>query len=86
MMTGPARPAAGITAGLVFVFLMMIAGSPGGLELRVVPVKGGPPLLVLPMDAGERFTLHYTHSVENTPIWEEHLSLIHISEPTRPKR
>ena len=71
-MTGPVRTAMGITAGLVFVFLVMFAGSPGGLELRVVPVKGGPPLLVLPLEVGERFTLHYYHSVENAPIWEEH--------------
>ena len=72
MMTGPVRTAMGITAGLVFLFLVILTGSPGGLELRVVPVKGGPPLLVLPLEAGERFTLHYYHSVENAPIWEEH--------------
>ena len=71
-MTGPARRAMGITAGLVFAFLALTAWMPGGLELRVAPVKGGPPLLVLPLEAGERFTLHYTHSVENAPIWEEH--------------
>ena len=71
-MTGPARKATGLSAGLVFVFLVMIAGSPGGLELCIVPVKGGPPLLVLPLEVGERFTLHYYHSVENAPIWEEH--------------
>jgi hypothetical protein len=45
---------------------------PGGLELRIVPVKSGPPLLVIPLEAGERFTVHYYHSVENAPIWEEH--------------
>lgn len=55
-----------LTLSLVAIFL------PGGLELRVVPVKGGQPLLVLPLEPGERFTLHYYHSVENTPIWEEH--------------
>jgi hypothetical protein len=46
--------------------------APGGLELQVVPLKGGSPLLVLPLKPGERFTLHYYHSVENAPIWEEH--------------
>jgi len=71
-MTGPARTTIIITTGLVFVFLVLIAWMPGGLELRVVPVKGGPPLLVLPLEAGEHFTLHYYHSVENAPIWEEH--------------
>lgn len=45
---------------------------PGGIELRVTPVKGGAPLLVLPMRPTERFTLHYYHSVENAPIWEVH--------------
>jgi hypothetical protein len=45
---------------------------PGGLELRITPVRGKAPLLVLPLDPGERFTIHYYHSVENAPIWETH--------------
>ena len=61
-----------ITAGLVAVAIWFMGQAPGGLELRLLPVKGGSPLLVLPMDPGERFTLHYYHSVENAPIWEEH--------------
>ena len=28
--------------------------------------------MVLPLQTAERFTLQYYHSVENTPIWEEH--------------
>jgi len=56
--------------GLIFIAAGLLAR--GGLELQVVPVKGGPPLLVLPLEPGERFTLHYYHSVENAPIWEEH--------------
>ncbi len=60
------------SAGLVFLLLLAAGVAPGGLELRVTPVKGGQPLLVLPMETGERFTLHYYHSVENAPIWEEH--------------
>jgi hypothetical protein len=59
-------------AGLVFLSLLILAVTPGGLELRATPVKGGQPLLVLPLEPGERFTLHYYHSVENAPIWEEH--------------
>jgi len=55
---------------------MLLVGAaffaPGGLELRVTPIQGGKALLVLPLDPGERFTLHYYHSVENAPIWEEH--------------
>jgi len=59
-----------IGLGLILTAAGLLA--PGGLELQVVPVKGGPPLLVLPLAPGERFTLHYYHSVENAPIWEEH--------------
>jgi hypothetical protein len=50
----------------------MIGIIPGGLELSITPVKGEIPLLVLPLEPGERFTIHYYHSVENAPIWEEH--------------
>ncbi len=61
-------------AGLLVVLAVATSTLqlPGGLELRVAPVKGGPPLLVLPLEPGEPFTLHYTHSVENAPIWEVH--------------
>lgn len=58
--------------GLVFSLILTAWLEPGGLELRVTPVKRGKPLLVLPLDPGERFTIHYYHSVENAPIWEEH--------------
>ena len=61
-----------LAAGCFLTVSLFAIILPGGLELRVVPVKGGPPLLVLPLDPGERFTLQYYHSVENTPIWEEH--------------
>lgn len=58
-------------AGLVF---LVVAGVllPGGLELRITPVKGGQALLVIPLHVGERFTIRYYHSVENAPIWETH--------------
>jgi hypothetical protein len=59
-------------AGLAMTLFLVALLAPGGLELQVTPVKGGPPLLVLPMEPGERFVLHYYHSVENAPIWEEH--------------
>ena len=61
-----------VAAGLILTLIAFALLPGGGLELRIVPVKGGPPLLVLPMEPGERFTLHYYHSVENAPIWEEH--------------
>jgi len=59
-------------AGVAGLCLAVAALLPGGLELRITPVTGGPPLLVLPMARGERFTIHYFHSVENAPIWETH--------------
>jgi hypothetical protein len=62
----------GLIAGLLLTVLILLFFFPGGLELTIQPVKGGPPVLVLPLQPGERFTLHYYHSVENAPIWEEH--------------
>ena len=61
-----------LATGCVLTLFLFALIATGGLELRVVPVKGGSPLLVLPLEPGERFTLHYYHSVENAPIWEEH--------------
>ena len=71
-MTKPNRLPFLLAAG--FGLTLLVAGmlAPGGLELQVMPVKGGPPLLILPMKPGEQFTLHYYHSVENAPIWEVH--------------
>ena len=60
--------AVGLALGVVITARLL----PGGLELRVAPIRGGPPLLVLPLAPGEPFTLHYYHSVENAPIWETH--------------
>lgn len=71
-LTGKSRLPLMVAAGLVVAFLFISRGLSGGLELTVTPVKGGPPLLVTPLQPGERFTLHYYHSVENAPIWEEH--------------
>ena len=71
-LTGKSRLLLMVAAGLVTVFFIISWRLPGGLELTVTPVKGGPPLLVLPLQTAERFSLHYYHSVENAPIWEEH--------------
>lgn len=70
-MRHPARWALAVTAGLVLILLVAWL-LPGGLELSITPVKGGAPLLVLPLQPGERFTLYYHHSVNHLPIWEEH--------------
>ena len=71
-MRKPGRLLIFAAAGLVLILIVLVLVTPDGLELKIVPVKGGPPLLVLPLEPGERFTLHYYHSVENAPIWEEH--------------
>ena len=68
----PGRRWAWLAFGLAAALTVAAALMPGGLELRVTPLAGDAPLLVLPLEAGERFTIHYYHSVENTPIWEEH--------------
>lgn len=56
------------------VLLLAVTGLllPGGLELRITIVKDGRLMVVAPLRPGERFTLHYYHSVENAPIWEVH--------------
>ncbi|MBW1713636.1 MAG: DUF1850 domain-containing protein [Deltaproteobacteria bacterium] len=61
-------------AGLALVLAAVVwaASAKGGLELTVTPVQGGAPLLVLALEPGERFTLHYIHSVDKAPVWEEH--------------
>ena len=73
-----------VVAGLLIIAGLSCALIPGGLELRLLPLKGGAPILVLPLKPGERFTLHYYHSVENAPIWEVHSvdekGLIYIEE------
>ena len=72
ILNRPVRWVVASAAGLLSLLLIAAGLLPGGLELRVTPVKGESPLLVLPLEAGERFTLHYYHSVENAPIWEVH--------------
>jgi hypothetical protein len=63
-----------VIAGFGLALLLTAAAliMPGGLELRITPIRGGAPLMVLPLEAGEPFTIHYYHSVENAPIWEVH--------------
>jgi hypothetical protein len=66
-----------VLIGSVFALLvgMSVASAmylPGGIELCVLPVQGDEPILVLPLEPNERFTIHYYHSVENAPIWEVH--------------
>ena len=71
-LTGKRRLPLIVAAGLIVAFVMVSWRLPGGLELTVTPTKGGPPLLAVPMQPGERFTIHYYHSVEKAPVWEEH--------------
>ncbi len=58
--------------GLVLSLILTAWILPGDMELQVTLVKEKKPVLVLPLKPGERFTIHYYHSVENAPIWEEH--------------
>jgi hypothetical protein len=71
-LTRPGRFIFFFITGLVFLLLLAAGFMPGGLELQLTLLESGEPLLVLPLKAGEHFTLHYYHSVENAPIWEEH--------------
>ncbi len=58
--------------GLLFAMLLTARLTPGGLGLKLTKVNGGRTVMVLPLEPGERFTIHYYHSVENAPIWESH--------------
>ena len=71
-MTRPGSIIIFCALGLVLSLLLTAWLTPGGLELRLTLVKEKKTLLVLPLEPGERFTIHYYHSVENAPIWEEH--------------
>ena len=71
-MSRPSRIVIPAAVCLLILSLIVAGLSPGGLELTITPLKGGPPLLVLPLQPEERFTIHYYHSVENAPIWEVH--------------
>jgi hypothetical protein len=58
--------------GLVLSMILILGLIPGGLELEVCLVKENRPILYLPLNPKECFTIHYYHSVENAPIWEKH--------------
>lgn len=60
-----------VVAGLAALWLSA-AFTPGGLLLTVTPARGGAAIWAARLEPGERFTLHYYHSVENAPIWEVH--------------
>lgn len=62
-----------LVCGLAALAALIFAASlPGGLLLKVTPVKGGKPLAQLWLAPGEKFTIRYNHSVEDAPIWETH--------------
>ena len=68
----PVRLLAMLSAGLVLAIFITGWFVPGGAELRITPVKGADPLWVGVFKPGERFTIRYYHSVEDSPIWEVH--------------
>ncbi|MBN1225421.1 MAG: DUF1850 domain-containing protein [Deltaproteobacteria bacterium] len=71
-MTRPGKYILFFCTCLVFLSGFILLLIPGDVELWIVGAESGEPLLILPLKPGERFTLHYYHSVENSPIWEEH--------------
>jgi len=71
-MKSPGRKIAYGFFGLVLAFAAAMCLLPGGVEMKVTPVRGGEPLLAFFLNPGESFTLRYFHSVENAPIWETH--------------
>ena len=71
-MSRLARIVISVAVGLLIMSVIVLGVTPGGLELTITPIKKGLPLLVLPLQPGEHFTIHYYHSVENAPIWETH--------------
>ncbi len=71
-MTRPGHLKIMLFFGLVLLLMIAALWLPGGLELRITTVNTNQMILVVPLCPGERFTLHYYHSVENAPIWEVH--------------
>ncbi|MFH1745761.1 MAG: DUF1850 domain-containing protein [Planctomycetota bacterium] len=63
---------AGGACGCGLAAILIVGLLPGGLELVVSPKAGGEALLRVPIQPGEHFTLRYIHSVDRTPIWDEH--------------
>jgi hypothetical protein len=74
----------GAASLIVIVIIITIQCLPDGFQLTVLPKDGGPPLIAVPIQPGECFTLHYFHSVNGCPIWEKHRidnqGVIHIQE------
>lgn len=69
------RPGFIVAMGLLGLVLLLVPAVwlfPVGLALHVTLVADNTPVLVLPMEPGEQFTVHYYHSVEHAPIWEIH--------------
>ena len=58
--------------GLAFLLIVAAWLIPGDLELQITWVNENKIILSLPFKPEERFTIRYTHSVENAPIWETH--------------
>ncbi len=71
-MTRPGITAVICLSGLVLLLMGVVRLLPSGMALHVTLAADDTPVLVLPLAPGERFTLHYYHSVENAPIWEVH--------------
>jgi len=71
-MTRPGIAAAVCASGLVLLLMAAARLTPETVALNVTLAEDDTPVLTLPLVPGERFTLHYHHSVEKAPIWEVH--------------
>lgn len=66
------------TAGLLAAVGLLVAATfavlsrPVAWDLVVCPPGTDRPLLRIPLESDERFTLQYIHSVDHSPVWEEH--------------
>lgn len=71
-MTRPGSRVFFCVLGLAALLVVFVWQKDRSLELQVNLVKENKTVLALPIQPGERFTIHYFHSVENAPIWETH--------------
>jgi len=49
-----------------------VLSRPVAWDLVIRPPGSERPLLLVPLESEERFTLKYIHSVDQSPVWEEH--------------
>ncbi len=71
----PSRPAILIVQALFELALTLSIAAlwlQGGLELSIRAMEGDEPLVTVPLEAGERFTLNYIRTVGGNPVREDY--------------